>query len=324
LDNDAQRLAVLLNPSTTSTQSVAVTRRLPSANDEIVATSTSPVSDGVWRAVRVSLLDGGMSVALGDPGSAPSEGLRWRDPTPVSGVFGVGLVGTLGADVSAQFRNLRVRTAATLPEGGPASATWSFSGGAALAGLRLHRAMPVPCPALPAATACSPASACQPNPGSQCLELPNQSFNDTAFATFDMPVGLDPSKGWHVKLKLALAMQLDVINNPAFLRTTIAHVNPNALTAFTGQSLFDINGGLLQPVRMFEQDTATIGTLQRAQWNLFELDVDQTAGTYVARLNGGQFPGSYPAGLGPHLGGLTLGGGGDFHAFYTGLEIAQP
>jgi hypothetical protein len=325
LDDQAQRLAVLLTPAPGAAESVAITRRPANDIDKPVATSVSAVSDGVWRALRVSLVDAGVSVALGDVGTTPSDVLRWTDPTPVAGQFGLALVGfgLVPVDVSAEFRNLRVRARAAIAQDGPTSAQWTFSGSNAFVGVRtVGMAGPATCPSAFVAAMSCPAGTCLPNAGSQCLQLDSTGGN--AFASVDMPVGIDPLKPWHVKFKFAPALAGNV-TNPNILRTTIAPIGADALSSFSGQPLLDINGSLWTfPIRVFGMGTDTIGTVARGEWNVFELDFDAAAGTYVAKLNGMPHNGGYPAALGPHLGALQLGGAGDLHGFYSDLEIAQP
>jgi hypothetical protein len=321
-DPASQRVAVLLTPNTDSADAVAVSQRIPPGPDVAVATSVTTVPDGVWRALRVTAVDAGVSVSLGDVGMPPAEILRWTDPSPVAGSFGLALVGFGfgNVNVKADFRNLRIRTSATLPTGGPTSASWTFSGTTGLNGVRRSNATPMTCPTYPAATGCASASMCQPNPGSLCLEL-NPGFLRGSFASVDMPIGIDPAKPWHVKFKVGVPLAAAVAD-AAFLRTTTAPTDATGLNTFGGFALLDVHGDLATPLRAFQSDA--VGTLSKEHWNLVELDVDPGHGMYTATLNGMSHAGGYPPLLGAHLGALELGGGGAFDAFYTDLEIAQP
>jgi hypothetical protein len=320
-DAQSQRTALLLQSGTNGTESVSLTQRPNGGLDAPVATSVSPVSDGVWREVHIAMVDAGFSVALGDLGGTPPEILRWTDPIPVQGQLGFGIVGYFFQQCTAQFQNLRVRTNAELPEGGATSQSWSFSGTGALDGVRrVGNAAAASCPGgLPEAGGCL-GGTCSPMPSSQCIEIMGGGA-----AVVDTPIGIDFSKPWHVKVKVAMPTGVDAFNNPAFLRTTIA--NPaanNGIQTFAGMSLLDINGNLTQPVRVFERDPDTVGTLQRGVWNSMEMTFDAKLGTYSLTLNGATHTGGYPAGLGEHLGAIELGGGNTLHAFFTDLEIAQP
>jgi hypothetical protein len=320
-DAQSQRTALLLQAGTGGSESVALTQRPNGGLDAPVATSVAPVSDGVWRNVHIAMVDAGFSVALGDLGATPPEILRWTDPIPVQGQLGFGIVSYFFQQSTAQFQNLRVRTNAELPTGGSTSQTWTFSGMGALAGVRLvGNAAAAGCPGgLPEAGGCL-GGTCSPSASSQCIEVMGNGA-----AVVDTPIGIDFSKPWHLKFKVAMPTGLDAFDKPAFARTTIA--NPaanNGLATFGGMSLLDINGNLTQPVRVFERDNDTVGTLQRGDWNSMEMTFDARLGTYSLTLNGATHMGGYPAGLGAHLGAIELGGGTTLHAFFTDLEIAQP
>jgi hypothetical protein len=319
-DPQSQRTALLLQAGTGGSESVALVQRPNGGLDGPVATSVAPVSDGVWRAVHIAMADAGVSIAMGDIGATPPEILRWTDPIPAQGQLGFGIVGFFFQQCSAQFRNLRVRTNVELPSGGATSASWTFSGTGALNGVRrVGGAAAAGCPTgLNEAAGC--AGACSPAAGSQCIEVMGSDS-----AVVDTPIGIDFRKPWHVKFKFAMPVGLDAFSNPAFLRTTIT--NPaanNGIATFAGMALLDVNGNLTQPVRVFERDSDTVGTLNRGEWNAAEMTFDATAGTYSLTLNGATHTGGSPAGLGEHLGALQFGGGTTLHAFFTDVEIAQP
>ncbi len=232
------RTAVIFTSSSATTTGLALTVRQPPGTDLPVASSVANFPDGEWVALRVATQADAVSVSTASLPSPYSEVLRWSGPQGSAGQLGLVLVGiALGTTpIRAEFRNLRVHTLATIPDGGATQAAWSFMGTNALAGIRQSAggAVLASCPAYDAGCAdCMPTSA-------GCLQL--DGTNSSAFASFDVPVGIDEAQPWTLKFKFAAAAGM-LVNSPAILRTNIAPILPNCCNTFSGQPLLDVNGG---------------------------------------------------------------------------------
>ncbi|MBK7862784.1 MAG: hypothetical protein IPJ65_30080 [Archangiaceae bacterium] len=321
------RLGALVTASPGGNSSVIFTQRPSNKTDTPAATNRTPVAQNTWQAMRVSSRGEAVSMAVGPVGGPLAEVIRWKNPKPESlGTGHVGLVvaafGLFGSQGHLEARNLRVRTSAEIPEGGPTSDAWSFSGPMAQHALRLvGSAALVACPSTYAAEAgCSD---CLPDAGSQCLEV-NGGSN---FATVDVPIGVDYAKPWTMRFKFAPHATDLTVSDPSLLRTPQPAPMHTDLETFTGAALIDVAGNnWTSAPRMFKSATDTLGApMTRGQWTRFELTFNAGAGTYSVKRNGAQVrSGAYPAELAAHLGALMLGGGGNVHGYFTDVEISQP
>lgn len=323
------RVAMIMTPSLLSQTSTVLTRRTTGNFDVPVATSSQPVPDGVWQAMRLTSRRETVSLSYGARGNL-KELLRWTDPDPVPGQLGLAFaafsLGTVGGRL--EVKNLRVLTSAKLPpDDSTKTQSWNFNGATALSGLRVvggNKVMTGPCPTgYLAPVGCA---SCGPNASSQCLEL--KVNGGDAMVTFDVPVGIDETQPWRAKFKFAAHLTENALA-PVLLRTGIAPPNATATSAFGGFSLLDATGNNWSaPIRAFENTTDAVGTIVPGTWTAFEMLFDPAQGRFTVMRNGMQAAnGSYPAGLGSHLGALTLGGGGAFHnmrGYFTDVEVSQP
>jgi len=313
----AARNGIVVSPAPGAQASAFITRRAVLGADngaDVVAASAVPLVRGNdWEAMRVSMAGEWFSVSLGDDATKLREVMRWRDrtsPTP-SGRLGVALATTLGGS-RIDVRNLRVRTSVTIPDGGPSSDSWSFTGADPAHGIRMvgNNAGVVMCPGYLAAPGASAPD------GGGCLQVMGGSS-----ATVEVPIGLDFNRPWRVSFKFGAG---PVANNPSLLRTTVVGPNPNALNGFAGFGIIDVPGlNWNQELRAFEQPTDTLGMLTPMTWNTFEVIFNPGTNGYTIRRNGMLArAGTQPASWAQHLGALVLGGG-TLNAHYADLEISQ-
>jgi hypothetical protein len=329
-DNAGPRFAAIVTSATGSLESMAITRRDGAAtnNTDIpVATAIAPVSEGVWQSMRVSIQGSWVSIAIAPLGTPPVEVLRWHNlntdsNTVYEGRLGVALASVLGQPAYAELRNLRVRTGVEIPDGGPTSAIWDFSGTHALDNLRVVAGNPMnaklgSCP--PYDAGCPD---CAPDAGSACLEL-NATGLTQAAASFDLPVGIDPAQSWRLRFKFAGAAG-DIPSNPRILRTTVGDFGNPPVLSMQG------NGWISADVQAFS--SVDLGAKVRpGEWNAFELDFHPN-GTYSVTWNGNVAASAQtipsPPTIDPHLGALILGGsdllGSSVHGYYTDLSVSQP
>lgn len=311
--SNSPRNGVIFTASPGTQASAYVTQRTAN-NDLGVASAIPNVRDAQWNFARVSMLGPWLSVEYGPTRETMREVIRWRDPT-VSlspGQLGLVLASSFGAPARLDVRNLRVRTGAQIPDGGPVSQRWAF-GIDSLNTLRrvTNNALLGACPAYPGACA-----TCAPDAGAQCLEV-----SGNAQGTVEVPIGVDYGKPWRIKFRFAADLN-GMATNPQVLRTTVVGPNPSSLDAFAGFPIIDATGfNWNQPLRAFRRDLDTLGApLVPGQWNTFEVTFDGTGNSAVVR-NGSAVRAS-STGLAPHLGALVLGGGG-YKGYFADVEISQ-
>jgi predicted ribosomally synthesized peptide with SipW-like signal peptide len=314
------RNGALITASPNQVATVWVTQRPSNGEDAPVATSVAAIAQNTWHTMRVSALQKQVSVEVAISGQPLREVVRWTDSTQgptQTGPLGLVLAAALFAQGHGEFRNLRVRTGAAIPDGGPARDGWTFTGVGP--SLRLVGGVLTPCPAYLPENGCS---VCAPDAGSQCLEINNDA------ASLEVPIGVDYDKPWAVRFKFAPHLTDLTVLNPSLLRTTQPPVMRMAAeTAFSGMPLIDVTGANWSTSpRMFRTDTESLGPpLTKGQWTAFEVTFDAHTLTYAVKRNGAQVrSGAYPAMLAPHLGALVLGGGGNTHGYFTDVEVVQP
>lgn len=296
------RNGIIFSAATTGQASVFVTRRDGTA-DVAVATAIPNVREAQWNFARVAMKGPTMSVAYGPTRDAMREVIRWKDPTQTlsRGQLGLALASFLFPS-RIELRNLRVRTGATIPDGGPTRERWAFGIDSLNTVRRVSNAQLGACPALPGAV---------PDAGSQCLEVMGNGQG-----TVEVPIGIDYEKPWRVKFRYAADMNGGA-TNPQILRTTVGTMSDG----FGGFPIIDAAGfNWNQPLRAFKIDTETLGTLMPGQWTAFEVLFTGSGGFAVFR-NGMQVR-SGSSNFAQHLGALVLGGGGT-HAWFADLEISQ-
>jgi hypothetical protein len=299
-------------------ESVFLTRRdNTTSNVDVPTASAVPtIQDGVWYALRVSIMGSDVSVGLAPLGMPLVEVLRWHDVRATNpGRLGVALVSILGQPSFADLHNLRVRTGAEIPDGGATQASWKFVGSGALDGMRISTNNPSnvgtgPCPAS-YGTACAD---CAPAVGSSCLELKDST------AAFDMPLGIDPFSPWSVHFKFAAVLG-DGANGPMILRTSSGDFAAVPIISAMGLAWN-------QDLQAFTTDLGR--KLTPNVWNRFDLTFDG-AGSYSLVWNdldaGTAVSIPSPPPVDPHVGALILGGSvlfGNLHAYYSDVTVSQP
>ncbi|MBL8954277.1 MAG: hypothetical protein JNK82_26095 [Myxococcaceae bacterium] len=307
----APRNGVIVTASPNGSASAYLTRRVAlnatDGTDVIAATAVPFVRGNDWEAMRVSVAGEWFSVELGDDTLSRREVMRWRDrSTPRPGRVGVAL-GTIFGGGRIDVRNLRVRTSASIPDGGSDRDLFTFSGANPLRGIR-----PVGNGVTPAA--CPPFTG--PAPDAGCLEV---TMNGTA--TVEAPIGLDYNKPWRVRFKYGAEL---AANGPSILRTTVVAPTPAGLNGFSGFSLIDAAGvNWALPLRAFEDNANGLGTLTPGTWNVFEVAFAPGSNDYTISRNGMVArSGKQPPGLSQHLGALQLGGGAQ-RGYFADVEILQ-
>ncbi len=279
-----------------------VTRRIGTA-DVAVASAIPNVQEAVWNYARVVMEGPWISVSYGPTRETMREVIRYRDPTEslARGQLGLALASLFFQPGRIEARNLRVRTGATIPDGGPTRERWAFGIDSLNTVRRLNNAQLGACPTLPGMA---------PDAGAQCLEV---SGNQQG--TVEVPIGIDVRRSWRVKFRYAADMN-GMAANPQILRTTVG----TTTDGFGGFPIIDATGfNWNQPLRAFGKTNESIEVLTPGQWHTFEIVFEDTG--YTVTYDGVQKR-TGTSGMPQHLGALVLGGGGT-HAWFADLEISQ-
>jgi hypothetical protein len=317
-----RRALVLVTNSSDLEAPAALTVLTPmtSGFDKSAATSIGPVEGNRWIGVDIVSKGSQVAVALGPADSAPSQILRWREPTGVGGRGRFALyLGTASFfEESVEFRNFTVSTHAALPaDAGPTSRKLELGTSALPAAVRVtpvgsNNVKMVTCPTFPAAPGCPADGGCLPSAGTNCIEI-NQLGNSQHALTFDQPVGLDTTQPWRVSFKFSPTA---LGNNAQILRTN------------SGKGSV-LRGGNAGSTKVSVFGVETDAGVPANTWNRFDLRF--SANGYALDVNGINQPVAPlfpPADFDAHLGAFILGGqggeNGTVHGYWTDIEIAQP
>ncbi len=309
-----RREGVLLGPETAGINEGGTVLR--EANNSVFwrwqATSGAVLSPDVWNTVRVVLRDRLWSISVGRSPETLREVIRYHDDGNTQDGWRLGLHALTPALIvlsgRMEFRNLTVSTSAELPATGPTSRAWSFTTSGTLPPVRARGGSTLryePCPAFPAATACTSNTGCTPN-GGTCARLTTGQSS----LTFDLPTGLDTQRAWNLRFRFAGAA------DGGFFNGTIA----------SGAS-----GTLLEPENAWDGGVRGLGgrwglTVRADEWNLVDFRFEPRDGGMSARLNGvaASMSGAFPPFLwDKHVGAIRVGGGGPIDLWLSDLSIDQ-
>ena len=317
-----RRVGVLAGAQTAPVQEGTTLLRESRSNGlwQFLATSSAMLVPDQWNRLRVVVKGELWSVSVARPNEPMREVLRYHDSASTNAAWRPGLhvltPGLLAGRM--EFRNLTTSSADDLPPTGPSSASWTFSTSGAQppvrptgnAGAQLRYE---PCPAFPAATACTAQTMCLPASGGTCARVSKGALSGGTLA-FELPTGLDTRQPWNLRFRFAPAAD--------------GGFSPGATLAFSSQ------GKLLESENALDGGVRGLGgrwgqPLFADTWNVVDYRFDPTAMTWSARLNGllampasARFP---PAGWDKHVGAVVIGGK-DFDSvelWLSDLSISQ-
>lgn len=266
----------------------------------------TPVAEGVdvaltdWQQVRIIRRGATYSWSQSPLGTPLTERLRWFDPSPQTGRFGLGAAGV----GRFELRRLRV---SSRPLPFPASEDRveyypGEDGGLTRARRAGFAPTTAPCPAL---SACA-ASACAPPPGASCVQI-TTGFGSTQLG-FQAPRGLDPTRDTEVTVRFGLPMSAAVGNNDVLsVRSTPIIISSRMQTTFGGAN---VAGGLADN-----------------SWHLATVRFPADGGVITGTLDGMPVTGMtrWPLSDGNRgLDSLRLGGGSNVPLLFHELSVRQP
>jgi hypothetical protein len=220
-----------------------------------------PRDTSVWLALTAS--GNALRLSQSDASMAERPMALWTGPMPVVGRIGVTMVLAGSATIESM---LAISPGLAPPAAGNREEQWRFQQSVIPRTVRIQPETAnkaVACPSFPSGI-CENGVACAPQADSKCLEF-ERSFLAYPYASFAQPLGIDTSKEWSLRFRLAVAADSKSLG---------------LLKVAQGDVL------LWPELGPLSSGSTMVGTLDRGKWNAVEFTAQPAAKRMQFRLNG--------------------------------------